>query len=57
MNASIVSILATSELIMASIVGALFYDEKFTIIKIIGSLSILAAIIILNVNFKKKKNT
>lgn len=49
------SILATIEPFVAAIVGAVFYQERFTASKIVGMLFIVAAIILLNLPKRRKE--
>lgn len=51
MEAGKASILATVEPFVATIVGVIFFKETMSVIKIIGMLMILLAIVILNINF------
>lgn len=48
--ASKVSILANSELICASVVGIIFFHESFTLLKVLGFLLVIFAIILLSLN-------
>lgn len=54
MEPSKASIISSFELVVGSVAGMTLFNEPHDIGKIVGILVILAAIIILNVNFKKK---
>ena len=53
--ASKVSIFANVELLVAAIVGAVYFDDKFTFLKILGFLFVVLSIVLLNVKFHGKK--
>lgn len=48
------SILATIEMFVAAAAGVVFFNEKMPVTKTTGMLLVLAAIVLLNINFKKK---
>lgn len=52
MEAGKASILATVEPFVATIIGILFFNETITVVKLIGMLLVLSAIVILNINKK-----
>lgn len=54
--ASKVSILANTELLVASIVGILYFGEDFSLLKIVGFILVVCAIVLLNLKPKPHKN-
>lgn len=55
--ASKVSIFANIELVVAAIVGVLYFNDEFSLLKILGFVLVLTSIILLNVNFGSKNKS
>jgi drug/metabolite transporter (DMT)-like permease len=53
-SASVNSILLSSSIIISSILGVIFFNESTSLIKVIGSLIVISAIIYLNYDKKSK---
>ena len=55
--ASKVSIFANIELVVAAIVGVLYFKDTFSLLKIFGFVLVITSIILLNVNFGNKNKS
>ena len=53
--ASKVSIFANTELVVAAIVGFVYFNDEFSILKILGFVFVLVAIVLLNVKIRDKE--